>query len=65
MKRASAGTKRTRQVSFVKSAYGSRSGVQMVVRHRFSYAAFDSPDEQILMNVASRNRLIVRKIACA
>src|SRR5229473_2829279 len=34
-------------------------GRSAVIRHRFCYVAFESPDGQILMNVVSRDRLIV------
>jgi hypothetical protein len=34
----------TRRAGFAKSAYGSKSDVEMIVHHRFGYAAFDSPD---------------------
>jgi hypothetical protein len=54
--------RRTRQASFAKSAYGSQSTVEIVVRHRFDHVAFDSPDRQILMNVVSCDRPIARKI---
>ena len=37
------GTKRTRQASLAKSAYGSKSDAQMVIRHRFGDAILIRP----------------------
>jgi hypothetical protein len=51
----------TRRAGFAKSAYGSKSDVEMIVHQRFAHAAFDSPVGQNLMNVSSRARLTTQK----